>query len=103
MAGRLRLDEVHVGDALPEVERLVRREEIAAYADASGDRNPLHLDDEAARASGFPGVIAHGMYTMGLVASAITAWLGDAGALRRMKVSFRAPVAPGDRIVVSGR
>jgi acyl dehydratase len=103
MAGRPRLEDVHIGDELPAVERIVRREEIGDYAEASGDRNPLHLDDDAARAAGFPGVIAHGMFTMGLVASAVTAWVGDAGALRRMKVAFRAPVRPGDMIIVSGR
>jgi acyl dehydratase len=103
MAGGLRLEDVHVGDELPAVERVVRREDIAEYADASGDRNPLHLDDDAARAAGFPGVIAHGMFTMGLLASAVTAWVGDPGAIRRMRVAFRAPVRPGDTIIAGGR
>jgi acyl dehydratase len=85
-----------------EVSRTVTREDVKAYADASGDQNPLHQDDEVARAAGFPGVVAHGMYTMGTLASAIVAWAGDAGALQRMRVQFRAPVFIGEVIVCGG-
>lgn len=54
-----------VGDVLAPVEFDVDRFTLRAYADASGDHNPIHLDDHAARALGLPGVIAHGMWTMG--------------------------------------
>jgi acyl dehydratase len=99
----LRFEDVEVGAELPAVRRSVRAVDVAAYADASGDRNPLHLDDEVARAAGFPGVIAHGMFTMGHLASCITAWAGDAGALTRMRVAFRSAVRMGDTIVAGGR
>lgn len=91
-----------VGEIAFEMPRVVTREDVKAYADASGDQNPLHQDEEAARAAGFPGIVAHGMYTMGTLASAIVAWAGDPGALARMSVQFRAPVFLGDTIVCGG-
>jgi len=84
------------------VERVVTREDVKAYADASGDQNPLHQDDEAARAAGFPGIIAHGMFTLGHLTSAIVAWAGEASALARVRVQFRAPVFIGETIVAGG-
>ncbi len=96
------LRDVAVGQALPERARLVTREDIAAYADASGDQNPLHRDDEVARAAGFDGVIAHGMYTMGHLASALVEWAGEVSALAKLRVQFRAPVFLGDTIVAGG-
>jgi acyl dehydratase len=77
----------------------VTREDVRAYAEASGDRNPLHLDDGVARSAGFEGVIAHGMFTMGHLASAVGRWLGEDAFVRRMRVQFRAPVFVGETIV----
>jgi acyl dehydratase len=82
--------------------RTVTAADVAAYADAGGDRNPLHLDDAAARAAGFPGVIAHGMFTMGHLASAVADWCGDADAVVELTAQFRAPVAMGETIVAEG-
>ena len=53
---------------------LVTRADLVAYAEASGDHNPIHQDDEVARSVGLPGVIAHGMYTMALAARAVADW-----------------------------
>jgi acyl dehydratase len=97
------VDEVAAGADLPELRRLVTREDIAAYADASGDRNPLHLDDAFARSVGFPGVIAHGMFTMGHMTAAVVAWAGDPSAVLEVSAQFRAPVFPGDTIAAGGR
>ena len=97
-----RFEDVSPGEELPAVERVVTREDVKAYADASGDQNPLHQDDEAARAAGFPGIIAHGMFTLGHLTSAIVAWAGDASALGRIRVQFRAPVFIGETIVARG-
>jgi meromycolic acid (3R)-3-hydroxyacyl-[acyl-carrier protein] dehydratase HadB len=99
----LRFDEVAVGQELPTLERVVGPEDIHAYAEASGDRNPLHLDEEAARAAGFPGVIAHGMFTMGHLGSCLTRWAGAAAAITHLRAAFRSPVMTGDRIVAGGR
>lgn len=97
-----RFDEVRVGEELPEAARVVVREDVKAYADASGDQNPLHQDDEVARAARFPGVVAHGMFTMGHLASALVGWAGATAALERMRVQFRAPVFLGETIVAGG-
>ena len=95
-------DSVSVGDALPEVGKVATREDIAAYAEVSGDRNPLHLYDEHAQDRGFDGVIAHGMFTMAHLTTALTGWAGDAGSLVRMKANFRAAVRVGDEMVAGG-
>lgn len=74
------------------------REQIAAYAEASGDRNPIHLDDQFARSVGLPGVIAHGLLQMGLLARVA----GDPARLRRLACRFAAPVKPGDTVTFKG-
>jgi acyl dehydratase len=98
-----RLDDVSAGDEVPELGRVVTREDIAAYAEVSGDRNPLHLDDAFARSVGFPGVIAHGMFTMGHLATMIVRWAGDPAAVEAVTAQFRAPVFMGETIVAGGR
>jgi len=98
----LRLEDVSAGMELPTLAKVVTREQVRSYADASGDQNPLHRDDDVARAAGFPGVIAHGMFTMAHLASCLVRWLGDPGALKRLRVQFRAPVFIGDTIVAGG-
>ena len=98
-----RLDDVAVGEELPELRRSVTREDVLTYAEVSGDRNPLHRDDAFARSVGFPGVIAHGMFTMGHMAAAVVAWAGDPAAVVSVSAQFRAPVFLGDTIVAGGR
>ena len=96
-------EDLEMGQELPARSRVVTREDVVAYANASGDHNPLHQDDEVARAAGFPRVIAHGMWTMGVLASWLVDWLGDPAALRRMHVNFRAPVMVDETIECGGR
>jgi acyl dehydratase len=91
------------GTELEPRERVVLREDVKAYADASGDQNPLHQDDAFARSVGFPGVIAHGMFTMGHLASSVGEWLGEGAELRSMRAQFRSAVLLGDTIVAGGR
>jgi acyl dehydratase len=99
----VRFDDLAVGQDLPSSSRTVTRNDIEAYADASGDQNPLHRDDEVARAAGFPRVVAHGMYTMGILTSWLVDWLGDPAALLRLQVHFRAPVFVDESIECGGR
>ena len=66
------------GDALETRSYAVRRADLVRYAGASGDFNPIHWSDRIATAVGLPGVIAHGMFTMALVARAVAEWTGDA-------------------------
>jgi acyl dehydratase len=103
MTAQVRFKDASVGDEIPPFSKVVRREDVKAYADASGDQNPLHQDDNFARSVGFPGIIAHGMFSMAHLTKAVTDWLGDPGALKRMKVQFRAVVFMDETLVARGR
>jgi acyl dehydratase len=94
---------VEPGQEIPELRRVVNREDVAAYADAGGDHNPLHRDDAFARSAGFPGILAHGMFTMGHLATCLVSWAGDPAAVIRMTAGFRAPVFMGDELIAGGR
>jgi len=96
------LEQVRVGDAIPTLSKVVRREDVKAYADASGDQNPLHQDDAFAQSVGFPGIIAHGMFTMAHVVKAVTDWTGDPGALASIDVQFRAAVFMDETLEAGG-
>ena len=98
----VRFDDLEVGRDLPSSSRLVTREDVKAYADASGDQNPLHQDDAAAIAAGFPTIVAHGMFTMGHLTSTVLAWAGIDADLLEMRAPFRAPVFVGETIVAGG-
>ena len=99
----MNLAQVQSGDQLPELRRVVTRQDVKAYADAGGDQNPLHQDDAFARRVGFPGILAHGMFTMGHLAACLVAWAGDPAAILGMTASFRAPVFMGEEMVAGGR
>ncbi len=73
-------------------------DQIAAYAEASGDHNPIHLDEEFARSVGLPGIIAHGMLQMGILATVASAAAGGGGRLRRLYCRFAGMVEPGDTV-----
>lgn len=96
-------------DALPDVGMALAerhfepltRAGIAAYASASGDRNPIHLDDDAAQRAGLPGVIAHGMLTMALLGRYLTD-LVPLDSLQRFECRFVTMAFPGDRIACRG-
>ena len=74
------------------------REQIAAYAEASGDHNPIHLDDDFAHSVGLPGVIAHGLLQMGIAATVAAEAVGGPHHLRRIFVRFAGMVVPGDEV-----
>ncbi len=73
------------------------RTDLVRYAGASGDFNPLHHDARFAEAAGLPDVMAHGMLSAGLLASALTRWFGP-GSVQRFGVRFLHPVWPGDAL-----
>ena len=77
------------------------KEQIAAYAAASGDHNPIHLDDQFARSVGLPGVIAHGMLQMGIAATGAAEAAGGGDRLRRVVCRFAGMVVPGDSVTFS--
>jgi acyl dehydratase len=74
------------------------REQIAAYAEASGDHNPIHLDDETAKSVGLPGVIAHGLLQMGILAVLAAEAAGGPEKLTRLGCRFAGMVEPGDTV-----
>lgn len=80
------------GQALPSQEYAVTRADLRAYAAASGDDNPIHQDEDVARAVGLPGVIAHGMVTLALAARAVEEWAGGPGRVRELGAKFTRPV-----------
>lgn len=77
------------------------RTDFVRYAGASGDFNPIHHDDEAARAAGFPQVFGMGMLSAGLLCTYATRWLGLAN-LRRFRARFHDQVWPGDVLTCEG-
>lgn len=81
---------------------ILSAQDVAAYAEASGDHNPIHLDEQAARAAGLPGTIVHGMLIMGRLEGAIRGWLPQAR-LARLSTRFVKPLAVGDGIAIGGR
>jgi acyl dehydratase len=103
MAARVSFDSVEIGQEVFSVPKVVKREDVKAYADASGDQNPLHQDDDFARSVGFPGIIGHGMFSMAHLVTALRDWVGDPAALRSIKVQFRAVVYMDETLVAKGR
>ncbi|MDX6588801.1 MAG: hypothetical protein QOI84_75 [Solirubrobacterales bacterium] len=93
-----------VGEEVPELRVTPDKYLPHRYAGASGDFNPIHIDDEFAKAVGLPRNILHGLYSMGLVAKANAVALagGDPRALKRLSVQFRGMGVPEQEIVVSG-
>ena len=92
-----------MGDELPPlVNPPIERIQLTRNAGASGDFNPIHVDEEFARAAGMGGVFAHGMLSMGFVAQALTDWAG-AGTVRKVGVRFAALVRPGDVVTCKGK
>ncbi|UVE96259.1 MaoC/PaaZ C-terminal domain-containing protein [Dietzia sp. B32] len=94
------------GDVLPSRTLPISRDDLRRYAEASGDHNPIHLDDDAARALGLPGVVAHGMLTSALAIGVVAEWAGGADRVVATSFRFAGPVVvPADepaRLEVAG-
>jgi acyl dehydratase len=89
------------GESLPELKVTPDRYLTYRYAGASGDFNPIHIDDEFARSVGLPGRILHGMWSMAQVARAQTEAAGGPEKLRRLSVQFRGMGLPEQEVVVT--
>ncbi len=95
--------DLNVGDQIPELRVTPDKYLPHRYAGASGDFNPIHIDDEFAKMVGLPRNILHGLYSMGLVAKANAALAGgDPRALKRLSVQMRGMGVPEQEIVVTG-
>lgn len=98
----VRLADLAVGEQLPDLAKPpITRTQLALFAGASGDHNPIHLDDEQARSGGLPGVIAHGMLSMAFLGQALTGWVPQT-AIRSFSARFTAMAFPGDTITCKG-
>ena len=88
---------IEVGAVLPERVFTINRGLLKAYADASGDQNPIHQNEEFALSVGLPNVIAHGMLTMALVGKFVTDWAGGSAKVTHYSARFVKPViVPAD-------
>jgi acyl dehydratase len=90
------------GARIPEVRVTPDKYLTARYAGASGDFNPIHIDEDFAKAVGLPGRILHGLWTMAQVARAETEAAGGPEHLKRLRVQFRGMGVPEQEVVVSG-
>ena len=81
-----------VGEVLPEKRYIINRAALVAYANASGDQNPIHQDEVFAKSVGLENVIAHGMYTMGLVGQYVSAMAGSSSKVWEFSARFTKPV-----------
>lgn len=96
------MSELKAGEQIPQVSVTPDKYLTSRYAGASGDFNPIHIDEDFARAVGLPGRILHGLWTMAQVARAQTQAAGGPGHLRRLTVQFRGMGLPEHEVVVSG-
>jgi acyl dehydratase len=81
-----------IGEIVAERSYSITRDTLVRYAGASGDFNPIHYRDDVAAAVGLPGVLAHGMLTMGFAVQPVVEWVGDPGRILDYQVRFTRPV-----------
>ena len=102
MAHKLSFEDVNIGDSIPTVEKApVSKDQLWRYGGASGDFNPLHMDDEWGEMAGMGGRIAHGMLIMGFVGQAITNYVPKKN-LKKFSVRFGGMTKLDDVITISG-
>ena len=94
---KLFFDDVNEGDEAPVVTHELTRTDLVMYAGASGDFNPMHHDEVAAQSAGLPSVFGHGMFTAGLLATAVTNYVGI-GNLTSYRVRFTKQTWPGEKL-----
>jgi acyl dehydratase len=94
--------ELKPGEQIPRLSITPDKYLTNRYAGASGDFNPIHIDEELARAVGLPGRILHGLWTMAQVARAETEAAGGPGHLKRLSVQFRGMGLPEQEVLVTG-
>lgn len=92
----IKISDVSVGQELPALDLAFTRADLVAYANASGDQNPIHQDEAFAKSVGLPDVIAHGMLTMGRAIQVVTNWVGDPTAVIDYSVRMTRPVVVPD-------
>jgi acyl dehydratase len=92
-----------VGDEMTPLSRTVTQEQINAYAEASGDHNPIHVDPDFARSVGLPGTIAHGLLDMAILTESVARWAGGYEQVASVTCRFSKPLLPGQTVTCTGR
>ena len=104
MKQKLELSDIHQGDSLPQVVKHVTQRDIDRYAEASGDFNPIHVDEAFATQTPLGGTIAHGMLILAYMSEMMTEAFGnnwlEGG---KLSVRFKTPARPQDTITTSGK
>jgi len=96
-------NDIEIGDAIPSLTMpAISHLQLALYAGAGADHNPIHVDEAAAKAGGLPGIIAHGMLPLGFLGELITQWVPQRQ-LRSLSARFVAMAFPGDVITCTGK
>jgi 3-hydroxybutyryl-CoA dehydratase len=104
MRGPLNYTTLQVGQNLPDLQKSISQEDIRLYAKASGDYNPIHIDEDFARQTPAGGTIAHGMLILAFASQMMTEafgkdWLGGG----HFNIRFKTPARPGDTISIQGK
>jgi len=96
-------EDIKVGDAIPALTKpAISHLQLALYAGAGADHNPIHVDEAAAKAGGLPCIIAHGMLPLGFLGQLLTQWVPQRQ-VRSLSARFVAMAFPGDVVTCSGR
>lgn len=103
MTASVHFDTINVGDSIPSlVKPPITRLQLALFAGAACDHNPIHVDEDAAKGGGLPGVIAHGMLTMAFLGQLVADWAPQRR-IHSLNARFVAMAFPGDVITCTGR
>ena len=104
MKDKPKASDIHPGDSLPTVVKHLSQQKINLYAEASGDYNPIHIDEAFAAETPLGGTIAHGMLILAYASEMMTKFFGDSWLERgKLSVRFKAPARPTDIITTSGK
>ncbi len=102
MEKKIKFASLEVGKEIPVLVKQPSTQQLVMWAGASGDFNPIHYDKDFAVAKGLPGVIVHGQLVLAFLVEMVTEWLGDAGDLKKITVSYKGMNFPGSAITCHG-
>ena len=103
MAKQLYYEDVEVGSELPTLVKHPTPMQLAMWAGASGDFNPIHYDKDYALEQGLPGIIVHGPLIAAFLAQLITEWIGEEGTFKKLKTSKRGMMLPREDLLLKGK
>ncbi len=102
MAGQIYYEDVAVGDTLPTLIKHPTPRQLVMWAGASGEFSEMHYDKDFALLKGFPGIVVHGMLTTSFLAQVVTHWMGEGGALKRIRTKNEQFILVNEDIICKG-